>query len=71
MTNNLSLKVYLLVFHLLSFAAMAQDEDPGFPAEDPGTPTAPIDSWILPMFVVGIIMMYYFYKKTTVLKYKE
>jgi hypothetical protein len=63
MTSNLKLKVYLIVFHLLSFATMAQDDDnPGFPGEDPGT-QAPIDNWIFPMVLLGIGMMVYYMKK--------
>jgi hypothetical protein len=47
----------------MSVAAMAND--PGFPSEeDPGQqPAAPIDDWILPMAIIGIVVMYYFIKK--------
>jgi hypothetical protein len=42
---------------------MAQDDDnPGFPGEDPGT-QAPIDNWIFPMVLLGIGMMVYYMKK--------
>jgi hypothetical protein len=53
----------MIVFNLMSFAAMAQDPD--FPFEDdPGEdPAAPIDEWILPMAIIGIAVMYYFIKK--------
>lgn len=71
MISNLRLKVYVIVFHLLSLTAMAEDEDPGFPTEDPGAPTAPIDDWIAPMFVLGIVLVYYFFKKTTVVKCRD
>ena len=62
--NTLQIKIYLMVFNLVSFAAMAQ-QDPGFPfEEDPGSdPAAPIDHWVLPMAVLGIAVMYYFIKK--------
>jgi hypothetical protein len=60
--NTLQIKIYLMVFNLMSVAAMAND--PGFPfEEDPGNPAAPIDHWILPMAVLGIAVMYYFVKK--------
>ena len=60
--NTLQIKIYLMVFNLMSIAAMAQ-QDPGFPfEEDPGQ-AAPIDDWILPMAVLGIAVMYYFVKK--------
>ena len=61
--NTLQFKIYLIVFNLMSVAAMAND--PGFPSEeDPGQqPAAPIDDWILPMAIIGIVVMYYFIKK--------
>lgn len=43
---------------------MADGEgDPGLPGEDPGAPTAPIDDWILPMFIIGVLIVFYYYKK--------
>jgi hypothetical protein len=62
--NTIQLKIYLIVFNLMSIAVNAQD-DPGLPTEgDPGQdPQAPIDDWILPMALVGIVIMYYFIKK--------
>ena len=64
--NTLQFKIYLIVFNLMSIAAMAQNfDDPGFPMNnDPGQqPAAPIDDWILPMAIIGIVVMYYFIKK--------
>jgi hypothetical protein len=61
--SPLKFKIYLVVFNSLSFVAMAQDDDPGFPGQDPGTPAAPIDDWIFPMFIIGIILLFYYYKK--------
>ncbi|WP_396167604.1 hypothetical protein [Flavobacterium sp.] len=57
-------KIYLVVFNLFSFVAKADvGGDPGFPGEDdPGAP-APIDDWIVPMFIIGIILLFYYYKK--------
>lgn len=62
--NTLQIKIYLMVFNLVSIAAMAQ-QDPGFPfEEDPGSdPAAPIDDWILPMAVLGIAVMFYYIKR--------
>ena len=62
--NTLQIKIYLMVFNLMSIAAMAQ-QDPGFPfGEDPGEdPAAPIDQWILPMAVLGIAVMFYYMKR--------
>jgi hypothetical protein len=64
--NTLQIKIYLMVFNLMSIAAMAND--PGFPfEEDPGEdPALPIDHWILPMVIIGIAVMYYFIKKKRV-----
>lgn len=62
--NTLQFKIYLIVFNIMSIAVNAQ-EDPGFPFEgDPGQdPAAPINDWILPMAIVGIVMIYYFIRK--------
>ena len=64
--NTLQIKIYLMVFNLMSIAAMAND--PGFPfEEDPGEdPALPIDHWILPMVIIGIAVMYYFINKKRV-----
>jgi hypothetical protein len=71
--NTLQIKIYLMVFNLMSIAAMAQDENPGFPFEDNSDPgqEAPIDDWILPMAVLGIAVMYYFIQKRRVGKSLE
>jgi hypothetical protein len=70
--NTLQIKIYLMVFNLMSIAAMAQ-QDPGFPFEDNSDPgqEAPIDDWILPMAVLGIAVMYYFIQKRRVRKSLE
>jgi hypothetical protein len=61
--NTLQFKIYLIVFNLMSIAAMA--DDPDFPFEgDPGDePAAPIDDWIFPMVLLGIVMIVYYSKK--------
>lgn len=61
--STLKSKIYLVVFNLCCFVAMAQNEDPGFPGEDPGTPAAPIDDWVLPMLGIGLLLMGYYFKK--------
>ena len=65
--NTLQFKIYLIVFNLVSIAAMAQ-QDPGFPFEDNSDPgqEAPIDDYIIPMAMLGIAVMYYFIKKKRV-----
>jgi hypothetical protein len=61
--NTLQFKIYLIVFNLMSVAAMAND--PGFPSEeDPGQqPAAPIDDWILPMMLLGVGIVFFYLKK--------
>ncbi|CAN1512976.1 hypothetical protein MCEGE10_00851 [Flavobacteriaceae bacterium] len=60
----LKLTIYLIVFNLSSFVAKAQNsEHPGFPGEDPGAPSYPIDDWIVPMFILGVFLLFYNYKK--------
>ncbi len=62
--NPFAFKFYLFVFNLSCFAAMADgEEDPGLPGEDPGAPAAPIDDWLLPMFIIGVLIVFYYYKK--------
>lgn len=75
--NKIELALYVLVINLMSFSAKAaeqhdyeneEESDPGFPGGDPGLP---IDDWIAPMFVLGIVLVYYFFKKTTVIKCRD
>ena len=64
--NTLQFKIYLIVFNLMSIAAMAQNfDDPGFPMNnDPGQqPAAPIDDWILPMMLLGVGIVFFYLKK--------
>ena len=74
--KQFQLALYILLFNLYSFAAFANDEinyrlleeeefadDPGFPTnEDPGT-AAPIDSWVYAGLVLGILLLYYYWKR--------
>ena len=61
--NTLQFKIYLIVFNLMSIAAMANE--PGFPfEEDPGEdPALPIDDWILPMMLLGVGIVFFYLKK--------
>ena len=62
--RKIELGFYLMVLNLWSFTLVAQDEDPGFPIEgNPGEPAAPIDQWVFPMFVVGVVLVYYIYRR--------
>lgn len=55
---------YQLVVTVLFLAQFAQAQ-PGFDDGDDvvDVPAAPIDDWILPMAIIGIVVMYYFIKK--------
>lgn len=61
--SKMKLQIYTLLFCMLSLVVNAQD--PGFPGgeNDPGTPAAPIDDWIFPMVLLGIVMIVYYSKK--------
>ena len=49
---------------MVTLPLFEQDEDTGLPIEnDPGAPAAPINDWILPMMVLGLVFMFYYYKK--------
>jgi hypothetical protein len=73
--GKIEFTLYVLVINLMSFSAKAaehgyeneEESDPGFPGGDPGLP---IDDWIAPMFVVGIILVYYYYRKQMFTKVK-
>lgn len=63
--RKIELCFYLMVLNLWSFTLVAQDEDPGFPIEgNPGEPAAPIDQWLLPMFVLGLVLVYWYTRKS-------
>ena len=74
--KRFQLALYILLFNLYSFAVFAASgadeflpeeeefaDDPGFPTnEDPGT-AAPIDSWVYAGLVLGILLLYYYWKR--------
>ena len=61
--RKIELGCYMMVLNLWSFTLVAQEDDPGFPTEDPGTPAAPIDQWVFPMFLLGLVLVYYYTRK--------
>ena len=69
MAQKMKMKIYVIVFTMLGFIGKAQD--PGFPGDggDPGPPAAPIDNWIFPMFLVGVLFTY-FISKDIILQYQ-
>ena len=60
--RKMKLQIYTLLFCMLSLVVNAQD--PGFPGggEDPGTPAAPIDGWLIPMGLLAMYLIYYYRK---------
>lgn len=58
--RKIKLSCYFIVLNLLSFKVTAQDEDPGFPTENPA---APIDNWVVPLAIIGIGIAYWFFRK--------
>ena len=66
--SKMKLQIYTLLFCMLSLVVNAQD--PGFPGDnDPGAPAAPIDGWIFPMFLLGVLFTY-FISKDIMLQYQ-
>ena len=60
---------YQLVVTVLFLAQFVQAQ-PGFDDDTVDVPAAPIDDWVLPMGVLGILLIYYFYKKQLISKIK-
>ena len=52
---------FLLIFisSISSIKAQGFDDD----VIDNPAPAAPIDNWVMPMLLLGILLMFYFYKK--------
>jgi hypothetical protein len=53
----------LFVVVLLLLTGYVQANPPGFEDDVPDNPVAPIDSWIAPMFVVAVLLLYYYNKR--------
>lgn len=60
---------YQLVVTVLFLAQFVQAQ-PGFDDDTVDVPAAPIDDWVLPMGVLGILLIYYFYKIQLISKIK-
>ncbi len=62
--NSLLLTICIIGFNLISTSIFAQDTDPGLPiVTDPGSPAAPINDWIFPMMVLGVVFLFFYCKK--------
>lgn len=62
--NSLLMIIYIFCFNLLTIPVFAQDEDPGLPLEgDPSAPAAPINDWIFPMMAIGIVFVFFHFRK--------
>lgn len=68
--NRTKIKYQLVV--ILVFLAQFVQAQPGFDDGDDvvDVPAAPIDDWVVPMGVLGILLIYYFYKKQVISKIK-
>ena len=66
--NNNCIKYQLIVTFL--FLTQFVQAQPGFDDGDDvvDVPAAPIDDWVVPMAVLGILLIYYFYKKQVISK---
>ena len=62
--NRIQYQLVVIVLFLSQFV-LAQ---PGFDDDTVDVPAAPIDDWVLPMGVLGILLIYYFYKKQLISK---
>jgi len=60
--NRNGIKYPLLV--LVFFIEQLLQAQPGFESDDvEDVPAAPIDNWLIPMFVVGVVLVYYIYRR--------
>ena len=61
--SNHSAIRYQFLLVLLFLVQFAQANPPVFDDDVDDVAPAPIDDWILPMAIIGIVVMYYFIKK--------
>ena len=61
--KTLFLTAVVIGCNLITYKTYAQD--PGFPGNgvEPGAPAAPINDWITPMLIIGVMHMYILYRK--------
>ena len=62
--NSLLLTIYIFSFNLVTIPVFAINEDPGLPIEgDPGTPVNPVNDWILPIMALGLVFVFFYFRK--------
>ena len=66
--NRIQYQLVVTVLFLTQFLQAQPVFDDGDDVQD--VPAAPIDEWVLPMGVLGILLIYYFYKKQLISKIK-
>jgi hypothetical protein len=66
--NRTKIKYQLVV--ILVFLAQFVQAQPSFDDDTVDVPAAPVDDWVVPMAVLGILLIYYFYKKQVISKIK-
>jgi hypothetical protein len=63
--NRIQYQLVVTVLFLTQFVQAQPVFDDGDDVQD-----VPIDNWLLPMGVLGILLLYYFYKKQLISKIK-
>jgi len=66
-THKLKLKISLVVLSV--YTAIAQGQ-PSFTNDVEDVPAAPIDDWVLPMFILGLLLIYYIHRKHNLTRVK-
>ena len=59
--NNIKYQLVLAFVCLTQFIQAQPEFDDGDDVVD--VPAAPIDDWIVPMFIIGIILLFYYFKE--------
>lgn len=60
--NNSKYQLVLTLLFLVQFAQAQPGFDDGDDVVD--VPAAPIDQWLLPMFVLGLVLVYWYTRKS-------
>ena len=69
--RSILLTLGLVICNLITNSAFAENFDPGFPVnDDPGSPVAPINDWVIPVLIIGIGFAFMVYRKMLKLESK-